>query len=149
MACFTKHQFFTSDLVYFIIHACALAAPSGLWHLTFAPEAIRKSFFFHRDHVLGSLDFTDSEQPAPVSFSYSKARLNHTISEKIFKTSSPNGATSESKTIHIPPLHSKLGSLLFSTITPTEAQHYKKRCRRESWTRIFPFLSWQNIREAL
>ena len=34
----------------------------------------------------------------------------HTIVDKIFKTSSPNGVTLESKTVHTPPLHSKLGS---------------------------------------
>ena len=61
----------------------------------------------------------------------------HTIVDKIFKTSSPNGVTLESKTVHTPPLHSKLGSLLFSTIT-TEAQQIQEGVEEGKLHMYFP-----------
>lgn len=125
--------------MYLIVQCCALAAPSGLCDPTFAHAATRKSFFFHRDHeYAGNPGFHRYRAAGTLSWFFVEHSLMHTIVDKIFKTSSPNGVTSESKTVHIPPLHSKLGTLLFSTITK-EAQHYKKGWRRESFTCISPF----------
>ena len=53
---------------YLIWQSCALAAPGGPWclHVTFAPR-------WPDNHMLGILDFIDSEHWALFNFSYSKA----------------------------------------------------------------------------
>ena len=49
------------------IHGCALAEPSGPWRLTFGLRRL-KIFFFHTNHMQGTLDFTGSELWAPFNF---------------------------------------------------------------------------------
>lgn len=48
---------------------CAPAAPSGLWHLTFAPQWLENLRSFHRSHRLGTLAYTGSRHWAPFNFS--------------------------------------------------------------------------------
>ena len=55
---------------------CALAAPRGPRCLTFATGLLENlSFFFHRNYMLGTLDFTGSEHSGPFSFSHSTALI--------------------------------------------------------------------------
>ena len=51
---------------------CALAGLGGPRHLTFS-WVTRKSKIFHTNHMLGSLDFTGSENWAPFNVPYSTA----------------------------------------------------------------------------
>lgn len=45
-----------------LLHYGPLTEPSGPWLLTFSPRQLENlSFFFQRKHMLGTLDFTDSE----------------------------------------------------------------------------------------
>ena len=52
----------------YCVKGCALAEPGGRWHPTFA-LGTRKAYFFHTNHMLGTLDFTGSEHWAPFNFS--------------------------------------------------------------------------------
>ena len=45
------------------------AVPCGTYICNFFSRATRKSFPFHRNHLLGTLDFTSSECWAPFNFS--------------------------------------------------------------------------------
>ena len=47
-----------------------LCSSRGRWPLApnFCPRATRKSQIFHTNHMLGTLDFTDSEDWAPFNF---------------------------------------------------------------------------------
>ena len=51
----------------YCVQGCALAEPSGPWWLTFALGRL-ENFFFHTNHMLGTLDFTVSEHWAPFNF---------------------------------------------------------------------------------
>ena len=54
---------------------CALAVPGWPVAPNFCLWATRTSQFFHRNHMLGTLDFTSSENWAPFSFSESTALI--------------------------------------------------------------------------
>ena len=41
---------------------CSLAAPGDSWCLTFALGQTENLTFFHKNHILGTPDFTGSEQ---------------------------------------------------------------------------------------
>ena len=53
------------------MQGCTLAVPIGSWR----SRVTRKSLFFHKNHALGTLDFTGSVYWDPVNFSESTASL--------------------------------------------------------------------------
>ena len=57
----------------FTKQGCVLAEPGGPWHLTYVLGRLENLCFFHRNHVLDTLDFTSSEHWAPFNFSLSTA----------------------------------------------------------------------------
>ena len=52
----------------YCVQGCALAEAGGRWRPTFA-LGTKKSYFFHTNHMLGTLDFTGLEHWAPFNFS--------------------------------------------------------------------------------
>ena len=62
---------------------CALAEPSGPWHLTFALGRLENLVFFHTNYMLGTLDFTVSEHWAPFNFPWSTVLLHKSFVAKI------------------------------------------------------------------
>ena len=53
----------------FTSEGCALPAPGWPMALNYCSGATRKLEFFHRNHMLGTQDFTGSEHWAPFNFS--------------------------------------------------------------------------------
>ena len=58
------------SLCLFLHHIPGLCSSRAQWPLApnFCSWAIRKSYFFHTNHMLGTLDFTVSEHWAPFNF---------------------------------------------------------------------------------
>ena len=58
------------DKIMYHHDSCALAGPNGPWHLSFAPGRLENlSFFFHRNHIIGTVRNTGLKHWACFSFS--------------------------------------------------------------------------------